>query len=219
MSENDTKLVLATDFRQLVNQIYQNPTKIRGDTLNLASHIEIILAETSKNLKFNENYPEPAQKRVCAVLPETLSKIPGSLKSWAKLIKKFEPQFAWKQNESYRGIYPDTFYDKYACVELIGPNAMLISDEIRAGFLLLDGGLCYPEHNHEALEIYHVLNVGDSSWQKGEGTDFVEMDAGDGVFHETFESHAMRTGEEPMIALYTWTGFGAKDDGFARPLE
>ena len=96
---------------------------------------------------------------------------------------------------------------------------MLISNKIRAGFLLLDQNLSYPEHNHEALEIYHVLNVGDSLWQKGKGTEFIGMKAGDGVFHESFESHAMKTQNEPMLALYTWTGFGEKDDGFARPLK
>lgn len=219
MSEYDTKLVLAETFKQLVNQIYRDPSKIRGEPKNLHPHVDKILAETSKNLKFNRNYQfEPCQKPVCKVLPNVFNQIPEDLKSWKDLVKNFNPLLTWKQNQSYRGIYPDSFYEKYACVELIGPEAMLLSDEIRAGFLLLDEDLSYPEHNHEALEIYHVLNNGDSLWQKGKGADFVEIQAGNGVFHESFESHAMKTRKQGLLALYTWTGFDEKDNGFARPI-
>jgi hypothetical protein len=42
-------------------------------------------------------------------------------------------------------------------------------------------------------------------WRKG-GEPYVERPAGTFIHHPSNISHAMKTGEEPLLALYLWRG-------------
>jgi hypothetical protein len=97
-----------------------------------------------------------------------------------------------------------TFMRSYGWVELFGTRGHFANDSIAGGFLLLGPGLTYPDHHHIAEEIYVPL-TGGADWRKGDGP-FVTRSAGDVIHHPSNVNHAMRTGDEPLLALYLWRG-------------
>jgi hypothetical protein len=96
------------------------------------------------------------------------------------------------------------FIDNYGWLELFGTRGHFINGEMAGGFLVLGPHLHYPDHHHAAEEIYIPL-VGGAMWRKGGGP-YVERPAGTFIHHPSNVSHAMKTGEEPLLALYLWRG-------------
>ena len=96
------------------------------------------------------------------------------------------------------------FIDNYGWVELFGTRGHFANDRIAAGFLILGPDIVYPDHHHVAEELYVPLTEG-TEWRKGEGA-FVVRAAGAIIHHPSDVSHAMRTGAEPLVALYLWRG-------------
>lgn len=96
------------------------------------------------------------------------------------------------------------FVDNYGWLELFGTRGHFINEEVAAGFLVLGPKLIYPDHHHVAEEIYLPL-TGGTEWRKGDG-DFCIRSAGEIIHHPSNVNHAMRTDEEPLLALYLWRG-------------
>ena len=115
------------------------------------------------------------------------------------------PILAWRQSYA-----PDEvgtrFLENYAWSELVGQRGPLPSETIAAGFLLLGANTEYPRHRHRAEEFYVPL-AGIASWQRGAGA-WAEHKPGTLIHHRSDEPHAMRTGEQPLLALYLWCGEG-----------
>jgi hypothetical protein len=100
--------------------------------------------------------------------------------------------------------FGERFLDNYGWVELFGKRGHFANDNVAAGLLVLGPDVLYPDHRHVAEELYVPL-TGGTQWRKGEGG-FVERAAGEVIHHPSNVSHAMRTGAEPLIALYLWCG-------------
>jgi len=98
----------------------------------------------------------------------------------------------------------EAFMANYGWMELLGTRGHFVSDTIAAGFLVLGPHTLYPDHHHAAEELYVPLTPG-TAWRKGDG-DFVVREAGETIHHPSDVSHAMRTGSEPLVALYLWRG-------------
>lgn len=97
-----------------------------------------------------------------------------------------------------------TFIDNYGWLEVFGTRGHFVHDEIAAGFLILGPHVHYPDHHHIAEEIYIPL-TGGTEWRKG-GGDFVRRVAGEVIHHPSNINHAMRTRDEPLLAIYLWRG-------------
>ncbi|MEA3151098.1 MAG: histidine ammonia-lyase [Gammaproteobacteria bacterium] len=115
------------------------------------------------------------------------------------------PSLAWRQTYTADELGP-AFMRDYGYTEIIGPSAMLRTETMACGFLLLGPATLYPRHRHEAEEIYVILS-GDALWLQGDET-WREHAPGTVVHHATEEPHAMRTGDRPLLALYLWRGAG-----------
>ncbi|MFO1035607.1 MAG: dimethylsulfonioproprionate lyase family protein [Geminicoccaceae bacterium] len=113
------------------------------------------------------------------------------------------PNLAWRQTYGAAEM-PPCFLDRYGWTELLGTRGHWRSDELAAGFLLLGPDTLYPEHRHAAEEIYIVL-VGTADWSRG-GEGWRRRMPGEVVHHDSQTPHAMRTGAEPLLALYLWRG-------------
>lgn len=96
------------------------------------------------------------------------------------------------------------FLDNYGWMELFGTRGHFENDKVAAGFLLLGPGVVYPDHHHVAEEIYIPL-TGGTDWRMGEAP-FRARRGGEVIHHVSNVSHAMRTGSEPLLALYLWRG-------------
>lgn len=87
--------------------------------------------------------------------------------------------------------------------ELVGPKAPIRSHEVCFGLTLIGPHTHYLPHRHPAVELYHVL-AGHAQWTAGTATR--TQPPGAFILHGSDEVHAMHTGAEPLLALYSWSG-------------
>jgi hypothetical protein len=113
----------------------------------------------------------------------------------------------WSQNPNYTEANSSrSFLDGYAYAGFSGPDAPLLCAVPRGGLVLLGPGVEYPGHRHEPREVYLVLTPG-SEWRLDDG-DWFDVDAGDLIFHDRWQVHAMRTRERPLLAFAGWIEAG-----------
>jgi hypothetical protein len=123
--------------------------------------------------------------RCGAAFLETLSGAAGSL--------------AWRQTYT-RDEVGDEFLRNYAWAELSRSGSGIGAAQISCGVLVLGPNTFYPPHRHEAEEIYLPL-AGTAEWLKGDGV-WRHRRPGTLIHHSSEETHAMRTGGQPLLAMY-----------------
>jgi mannose-6-phosphate isomerase-like protein (cupin superfamily) len=111
--------------------------------------------------------------------------------------------FAWGQTYA-AGDLGERFLDRYGWSELIGLRGPIASDRLACGLLLLGPDIEYPPHSHAAEEIYLPL-AGTADWLRG-GEGWRQRRPGELIHHPSGIAHAMRTDEQPLLALYLWRG-------------
>ena len=109
----------------------------------------------------------------------------------------------WAQTYSITDFGSD-FLQRYGWVELFGTRGHFASEEMAGGFLLLGPDVHYPDHHHVAEEIYIPLTDG-SLWSK-DAQPFLPRWSGEVIHHPSNIRHAMRTEDQPLVALYLWRG-------------
>lgn len=100
--------------------------------------------------------------------------------------------------------FSQNFIDNYGWLEVFGTRGHFASEQMAGGLLILGPNIVYPDHHHVAEEIYIPL-TGGTEWRKGEGG-FALRQAGEVIHHPSDVNHAMKTGAEPLLALYLWRG-------------
>jgi hypothetical protein len=110
---------------------------------------------------------------------------------------------AWNQTYTVDEV-DAAFLDNYGWSEILGQAGALSSERVDCGFLVLGPSTHYPKHRHEAEEIYLPL-CGTAAWQQGDAV-WRERTPGTLIHHAAYEPHAMRTGVDPLLALYLWRG-------------
>lgn len=86
---------------------------------------------------------------------------------------------------------------------IIGPEAPYQCDSFCFGVTLIVSDSLYPVHYHPAIELYYVLS-GTAEWTLEGKTALQKL--GNFILHPANAVHAMRTGKEPLLAIYTWSG-------------
>jgi len=133
-----------------------------------------------------------------------------------------EPErVAWYRSKSYddEPTMAD-FLSQYGVALILGPDRFgrrcpYLSDRASLGVTLQAPNVDYPAHAHEAVEIYFIL-AGSVEWQQGDGV-WRRKAPGDFVLHKAHEPHAMRTGEEPLLAMFAWVSDLMSDVYLADP--
>lgn len=128
---------------------------------------------------------------------------PAEMRPLTRLLAGHREEFQWGQTYG-EADFGKHFIDNYGWLEVFGTRGHFSNDMVAAGFLLLGPNLVYPDHHHLAEEIYIPL-TGGTEWRMGEGA-FGARAAGEVVHHASNVNHAMRTGDEPLLALYLWRG-------------
>ncbi len=103
----------------------------------------------------------------------------------------------------YPRLADDDRSSRIAFAELIGPDGPLQAPDCRVGFTVMAEGTTYPMHSHPAVELYLVI-AGHAQWCTP--TSDRIMPPGELVLHRSSEPHAMQTFDEPLLALWGWTG-------------
>lgn len=129
----------------------------------------------------------------------------GAVGDIALAFDALEPDMAWTQTAHYRAALGDAYMDNYAYTQLVGGwDSMVAHDRIAVGLFLIGPGRHYPEHHHEAEEIYFPLS-GDTLWSL-DGAPATPREPGATIHNPPWQRHAMTTRETPLFAFYCWRG-------------
>jgi len=128
---------------------------------------------------------------------------PAGAKPLARFVADHRDELRWGQTYTAAD-FGQGFVDNYGWLEVFGTRGHFANDEVAAGLLILGPDIVYPDHHHIAEELYIPL-TGGTEWRMGEGGFHVRA-AGEVIHHASNVNHAMRTGNEPLMALYLWRG-------------
>lgn len=109
----------------------------------------------------------------------------------------------WEDNTHWHDI-PLPFRFEFRYCELVGPDGAIPADGFRMGLYVQYPNSFYPLHNHEAEEMYFPIS-GTARWWR-DGVADAPAPPGTVIRHAPFERHATRTFDEPLLAIWTWTG-------------
>jgi mannose-6-phosphate isomerase-like protein (cupin superfamily) len=112
------------------------------------------------------------------------------------------PFLPWHYNYPLRENLPDLGQD-IAFAEIVGPEAPFRSDSVCLGLTLIGKETLYPAHYHPAIELYYVV-AGTATWTLNESSQ--SYPPGSCILHPSMSIHAMETQDEPLLAIYTWSG-------------
>ena len=109
---------------------------------------------------------------------------------------------SWR--EAGFGRLPEEFSKRIVASEIIGPKDIIDNPSMRVGLLLQLDHVAYPKHWHSAEELYLVL-LGEAHWSVDDGSPEVRFPE-TFVHHRSNQPHSMTTIDEPLLAMWGWTG-------------
>jgi hypothetical protein len=162
---------------------------------------------------FLADWPPLAERRhvpaaslpVLRWLPELAARAPAHAPSLVRALVDRAGELAWQRSYAQPAVSPE-FLDNYGWSEILGGIGPRVAARLACGFLILGPATHYPRHRHQAEELYLPL-AGTAAWQQDDGP-WRDHAPGTLIHHQPWEPHAMRTGAEPLLALYLWRGEG-----------
>jgi hypothetical protein len=145
--------------------------------------------------------PTGAALPVLRHLPAARDRAPPFSAPLVRALVQAAPALAWHRSYAAAEVGA-AFHENYGWTEFAGLKGPVHSERLACGVLLLGPGVTYPAHSHEAVELYVPLS-GTALWRQGD-LPWTPRPPGSVILHRSFESHAMRSGLEPLIALYCW---------------
>ena len=116
-------------------------------------------------------------------------------------VEALADELDWRQTYTSSD-FGSRFLDNYGYNEWVGQRGAFMSDRVACGVLLLGPDTEYPDHSHEAEELYLPL-AGRAFWRSDEA-DWRLRPPGTWIHHPSWTAHAMRTSQEPLLAAYVW---------------
>lgn len=141
----------------------------------------------------------PAQMPACAVLPKMLCDPQDEL---TRLLATCAADLHWRT--AGFGQLPENARNQLAVAELIGPDGMFNTPDIRVGLLIQKDGFHYPWHRHAAEEVYLVLK-GTALWAV-DHEDPSQKAPRSIILHASQQPHTIVTLKDPICALWGWVG-------------
>ena len=177
------------DFLLAASQHFQNHNS------KIAEDISLALADDPK--LHQDRIPEAAPVNVSLpdFLPKKQTNLTSCLATCADLL-------LWREAGFEK--LPKEFSKRIFASELIGPNGLFKSSNIRIGLLIQHEKIAYPKHWHKAEELYLILN-GNAYWNIDDDP-AVLYSPYSFVHHKSHQPHSMTTQAEPLLALWGWTG-------------
>lgn len=163
------------------------------------SEIACLLETTLSESSLTANNLQPAQVSAC----EMLNRLPG-IKTTPLLLCLLDCSDNLHWRVPGFGTLPLPLQHKMAVAEVLGPQGMFLTENLRFGVLLQSEGTVYPPHSHMAEELYQVLH-GHAHWQVGNEVATIKP-PNSFVYHPSEQPHSMVNGSEPMVALWIWAG-------------
>jgi mannose-6-phosphate isomerase-like protein (cupin superfamily) len=147
---------------------------------------------------------EAATLPACDHLAEALKLgMTGPESDIAEGLLQLTPRFRWTYGYPKDARYPG-LESQLAFTEVIGKTGIWPSQRMLLGFTLIAPRTHYPAHVHPAIELYLVI-AGAAAWTFGDSSAEIRP-PGSVIVHPSGAPHAMTTGAEPLLALFTWRG-------------
>lgn len=144
---------------------------------------------------------------VCRHLGDALAAARASSVPIARLANAFaslEPSLHWARRPAAGPFASDNWLEGHANTTIVGPRGLEERSDLAIGVSLLAPDVRYPDHNHRPEEVYLVLSRG--RFQHG-ASDWLECGPGGTLYNEPDITHAMASGEAPLLALWClWMG-------------
>ncbi|MBT9246083.1 hypothetical protein KM031_17815 (plasmid) [Gemmobacter fulvus] len=137
---------------------------------------------------------------------------PGPLQHLASTVAALAGGLWWRNK--YRNS-DARLYDRFGFCDLVGPDGVQASDQVTLGLVIVGPQTLYPLHEHPARELYLVL-AGTADWAVDD-TPFAPRPPGAFLLHHEMQPHAMRTGDETLLALSMWRGDIRAPSRFSEP--
>jgi mannose-6-phosphate isomerase-like protein (cupin superfamily) len=117
----------------------------------------------------------------------------------AKLTSRLLWTYGYPRDPRYPGLER-----RLAFTEVLGKTGVWPSERMLLGLTLIAPHTHYPAHVHPAIELYLVI-AGAAAWAQGDAQAEIRP-PGSVILHPSGAPHAMTTGAEPLLALFTWRG-------------
>ena len=186
---------------EIINFFEQNVTN--ASERGVVDHLKSISLnhENFVSLEMQKIPKEIALKKALLTISDS------SLKNIRECIYKAYSEIQWNidsglfyENDSGIG---QEYLNGNMHTEFIGPKkGAFKSDELRLGLFLLEPNTFYPDHKHEAPELYLNLTKG-TEW-RFEGMSWQEKDSGSIIYNEPFCVHAIKTSSLPFLSVWCW---------------
>jgi hypothetical protein len=184
---------MSADLAKLMRLLRARLTKAEGRAGEEATLVQSLLDRASAAAPYAAT-AHPLVRH----LPGVLAGLDRDAPDIAAALRPLSEGLPWRYGYAARADLPDLHLNM-GWAELVGPAAPFRSDEVCLGLTLIGPHTNYAAHRHPAVELYHVL-TGAAEWSGR------QLPPGAFILHESNQEHAMRTGEEPLLALYAWTG-------------
>lgn len=168
--------------------------EIAGEVKNVAALLQSIPLP-------NRHFPL-SRHPITKYIEDSLEHGNSSTLNLIQLLRPAMPFLPWRYSYSKREDAPD-LGERIAFAEIIGPEAPFPSRTVCLGLTLIGPKTFYPAHHHPAIELYYVI-AGTAEWTAE--TQSRKCPPGSFVLHPSGLVHAMRTEDQPLLAIYTWTG-------------
>lgn len=146
--------------------------------------------------------PRPARLPVCHhhldAAWSAMAALPSPLPELAAAFAGVEGRLTWERR---KGADPanKSFYDGHANAMLIGPGGLEQREDVWVGATVMAPGVTYPDHSHPPEEVYLAFTPGE--WWNAEMA-WTEPGAGGLIYNPPGILHAMRSGDQPFLAMW-----------------
>ena len=182
------------DFLVSLERQLQLPERFGGAAQSVADTVVDRLSE--QNLA---SLNDPVACPIDVPSIELQSQLQSLSKSWKTLgqqLLDLMPYLPLQQRHE-----PDhpAFMAGHANAQIIGPNGLVVSDNLLIGISLLAPHVTYPNHQHPPAEVYLVLTAGE--WRQ-EDQPWHQPGVGGYVYNHPHVIHAMRSDDKPLLAIW-----------------
>lgn len=146
----------------------------------------------------------PVLAPACGFLPAALdAACDGPEPTIGETLLAIAPALAWGYGYPADPRRPD-LPEAVAFADIAGKQGLVTAPGIGIGLTLIAPETVYPSHAHPAVEFYLVLS-GTAAWTAGADV-AAARPPGSLILHPESIPHAMATGREPLLAIFTWHG-------------
>lgn len=189
---------MSVDLAPLLTVLRRRLTAIDGPVGQEVARVNALLDRVAGPQQAFEPSFHPLTRHLSA----TLDGLDHDAAEIAQVLRPLAVALPWRYGYAARTDLPG-LEANMGWAEIVGPLAPYRSDDVCLGLTLIGANTFYPPHRHPAVELYHVL-TGTSEWT-ADGETSVRK-PGAFILHTANQEHAMRGGERPLLALYTWSG-------------